>query len=111
MSDYRAFFEQIAEPPPRKRSPYDWQLALGDDPICKDRTIRIPTGFGKTAGVVLPWLYRRVVQQDAHWPLRLVFCLPMRVLVEQKPVSGPIALGYGAHFGLGVLRPRSLDGR
>lgn len=83
MTDYRSFFEQTAEPSENKRSPHPWQQALGDDPLCKDRTIRIPTGFGKTAGVVLPWLYRRVIQNDERWPLRLVFCLPMRVLVEQ----------------------------
>ncbi|MBN1210265.1 MAG: DEAD/DEAH box helicase [Myxococcaceae bacterium] len=50
---------------------------------CGNRLLRIPTGFGKTAGVVLPWLFHRVVREDASWPLRLVFCLPMRVLVEQ----------------------------
>jgi CRISPR-associated endonuclease/helicase Cas3 len=46
-------------------------------------TIRIPTGFGKTAGVVVTWLYHRVARSDERWPRRLVFCLPMRVLVEQ----------------------------
>ena len=75
---YPAFFERLTG-----STPHAWQDDLGSDPVCKDRTIRIPTGFGKTAGVVLPWLYRRVVQKDARWPLRLVFCLPMRVLVEQ----------------------------
>jgi len=83
LTEYRTFFEKTAEPSRQKRSPHAWQQALGDDPVCKDRTIRIPTGFGKTAGVVLPWIYRRVVQNDARWPLRLVFCLPMRALVEQ----------------------------
>lgn len=78
MSNYEAFFEHVAE-----RKPHDWQRALGDDPICKDRTIRIPTGFGKTAGVALSWLHHRVVRRDDRWPRRLVFCLPMRVLVEQ----------------------------
>src|SRR5262249_12697844 len=48
-----------------------------------DRLLRVPTGFGKTAGTVLPWLFRRVVEERAAWPMRLVYCLPMRVLVEQ----------------------------
>ncbi|OGV72286.1 MAG: hypothetical protein A3K19_21785 [Lentisphaerae bacterium RIFOXYB12_FULL_65_16] len=29
------------------------------------------------------WLHNRVVRQDDAWPRRLVWCLPMRVLVEQ----------------------------
>lgn len=45
--------------------------------------IRIPTGFGKTLGVLGAWLYHRVEQQDDRWPRRLVWTLPMRVLVEQ----------------------------
>jgi len=32
----------------------------------------------------------------------------LRVTFE-KPLPGPIALGYGAHFGLGVMRPFSQD--
>ncbi|MCA2980809.1 MAG: CRISPR-associated endonuclease Cas3'' [Myxococcaceae bacterium] len=50
--------------------------------------LRIPTGFGKTAGTVVAWLHHRVVKQNKTWPTRLVFCLPMRVLVEQT--SGTI---------------------
>jgi len=63
--------------------PHPWQIALGTDATCRDRMIRIPTGFGKTAGVVLAWLYNRVHRGDEAWPRRLIFCLPMRVLVEQ----------------------------
>lgn len=64
-------------------SPHPWQETLGEDETCRDRLLRVPTGFGKTAGVVLPWLYHRVLRGDRRWPTRLVFCLPMRVLVEQ----------------------------
>jgi CRISPR-associated endonuclease/helicase Cas3 len=63
--------------------PHEWQRELGEDAVCRDRMIRIPTGFGKTAGVVLAWLRHRVEHENAAWPRRLVFCLPMRVLVEQ----------------------------
>ncbi|MCS7026834.1 MAG: DEAD/DEAH box helicase [Bryobacteraceae bacterium] len=45
--------------------------------------MRVPTGFGKTAGVVIAWLWNRVHHGRADWPRRLVFCLPMRTLVEQ----------------------------
>ena len=48
--------------------------------------VRAPTGLGKTAMAVLGWLWRRRFAEDAvqqATPRRLVYCLPMRVLVEQ----------------------------
>jgi len=50
---------------------------------CRSQLIHIPTGLGKTAAVVLAWLWNRVHLQDRRWPRRLVYCLPMRTLVEQ----------------------------
>ena len=52
--------------------------------------VHVPTGLGKTATVVLGWIWRRF-----HAPLstkkttarRLVYCLPMRTLVEQTARS------------------------
>jgi CRISPR-associated endonuclease/helicase Cas3 len=44
--------------------------------------LRAPTGSGKTATALLGWLWRREVR-PADTPTRLVYCLPMRVLVEQ----------------------------
>ncbi|WP_448871759.1 type I-G CRISPR-associated helicase/endonuclease Cas3g [Desulfobulbus propionicus] len=78
-------------------APYGYQcrLACGDqaDPIkpetltagsdCASRLISIPTGLGKTAAVVLAWLWNRVALGKEDWPRRLVYCLPMRTLVEQ----------------------------
>ncbi|GIW54964.1 MAG: hypothetical protein KatS3mg082_1368 [Nitrospiraceae bacterium] len=49
--------------------------------------VDVPTGLGKTAMAVLGWLWRRrfhldeAVRKDTS--RRLVYCLPMRVLVEQ----------------------------
>jgi len=90
--------------------PYAWQERLADDPNCQSRLIDIPTGLGKTAGVVLAWLWnrlgnqpstdpqpshsttrppclaaarRRRVHHSTTFPRRLVYCLPMRTLVEQ----------------------------
>ena len=63
------------------RSPYEYQKLLGESPICS-RAIHIPTGSGKTAAVVLAWLWNRLTRPD-ETPRRLVYCLPMRVLVEQ----------------------------
>ena len=45
--------------------------------------IDVPTGFGKTAAVVLAWLWNRVLTRRRDWPRRLVYCLPMRTLVDQ----------------------------
>ena len=45
--------------------------------------IDVPTGFGKTAAVVLAWLWNRVLTRRPDWPRRLVYCLPMRTLVDQ----------------------------
>src|SRR2546429_87203 len=45
--------------------------------------LRAPTGAGKTATAVLGWLWRWVSKKP-DTPRRLVYCLPMRVLVEQS---------------------------
>jgi CRISPR-associated endonuclease/helicase Cas3 len=50
---------------------------------CQSRLINIPTGLGKTAAVVLAWLWNRAHLQNPDWPRRLVYCLPMRTLVER----------------------------
>jgi len=50
---------------------------------CRSQLIHIPTGLGKTAAVVLAWLWNRIHLQNPRWPRRLVYCLPMRTLVEQ----------------------------
>jgi CRISPR-associated endonuclease/helicase Cas3 len=80
-------------------SPYEYQcrLACGDDARidkpetlmqsreCHSLLINVPTGLGKTAGVVLAWLWNRLAidRTSSRWPRRLVYCLPMRTLVEQ----------------------------
>lgn len=50
---------------------------------CQSHLIDIPTGCGKTAGVVLAWLWNRIILKRSDWPRKLVYCLPMRTLVEQ----------------------------
>ena len=64
-------------------TPRPWQDELGSEPICRDRLIRIPTGLGKTEGVLAAWSYHRLTCAADSWPRRLIWCLPMRVLVEQ----------------------------
>ena len=51
--------------------------------VCHSQIINVPTGLGKTAAVVLAWLWNRVQIRNPEWPRRLVYCLPMRTLVEQ----------------------------
>lgn len=59
--------------------PYQTGLANTDWPDL----LNIPTGLGKTAAVTLAWLFKTQVQNCPDTPRRLVWCLPMRVLVEQ----------------------------
>jgi len=63
--------------------PRQWQWELADASTCRNRLIRVPTGLGKTEGVLAAWSFYRVGQANDRWPRRLVWCLPMRVLVEQ----------------------------
>ncbi len=64
----------------RARGRDDW---LNNSSACESTLIDIPTGFGKTSAVVLAWLWNRIVRRRSDWPRRLVYCLPMRTLVEQ----------------------------
>lgn len=71
-----------------KRFEYQRRLADGDEEAYeRSLLISVPTGMGKTAAVVLAWLWNRTGHPDAEhrdrWPRRLVYCLPMRTLVEQ----------------------------
>lgn len=63
--------------------PYQAGLATGTE---LPQLLDVPTGCGKTAAVVLAWLLRRRFAGEEvrkKTPRRLVYCLPMRVLVEQ----------------------------
>jgi len=58
--------------------------------------VQVPTGLGKTAMVILGWLWRRRFAEQAMraaTPRRLVYCLPMRVLVEQTRENAICWLG------------------
>jgi CRISPR-associated endonuclease/helicase Cas3 len=73
---FQAFFGEATG-----KTPYPYQMSLATAPI-ESRLIDVPTGCGKTAGAILSWLWRRQTN-PAQSPRRLVYCLPMRVLVEQ----------------------------
>lgn len=80
---YRDFVRRASGIPTLE--PYDYQHRLAGEGL--PELLAVPTGCGKTAGVVLGWLFRRSVHPDEtvrattpHW---LVYVLPQRVLVEQ----------------------------
>jgi CRISPR-associated endonuclease/helicase Cas3 len=75
MMHYAKFFELVT-----RCSPFAYQQELGVKPW--PDLVVIPTGLGKTAGVVVAWLWKNL-NRDSETPRRLAYCLPMRVLVEQ----------------------------
>lgn len=79
--DYTIFFGSATGHEPY---PYQAKVAERND---LPALLRIPTGAGKTEAVILGWLYRYFHHPDATvrsaTPRRLVYCLPMRTLVEQ----------------------------
>src|SRR5690554_5750616 len=73
--NYSDFFEQITE-----YAPFPYQKRLGEEAF--PDLLDIPTGLGKTAAVIIAWLYKRLESPETT-PRRLIYCLPMRVLVTQ----------------------------
>jgi len=68
-------------------APYEYQRRMAE--AAWPDALVAPTGLGKTAAVVLAWLWHR--RQRPETPRRLVYCLPMRTLVEQ---TGRLALEW-----------------
>lgn len=99
-------------------APFDYQHRLAVEPW--PDLLEIPTGLGKTAGVTLAWLFKRgwrpggrAEAPDPTTPRRLVWCLPMRVIVDQthRNVSGWLsALGIGGNPGQGRVSTHLLMG-
>ena len=82
---YLEFFRQAtrSEKTPDGLDPFPYQSRLAQKNEDWPDLLDVPTGLGKTAAVVLAWLYKRTVVHDPKTPRRLIYCLPMRVLVEQ----------------------------
>ncbi len=83
MNAFDAWFSNLTNHP----APRDWQANLAAEESPRSRLIRISTGLGKTEGVLSTWSYHRCQRNHDAWPRRLVWCLPMRVLVEQTQVA------------------------
>lgn len=78
---FKDFFKQATNG--KIGDPFPFQEAFAKD---IPALVRVPTGLGKTAMAVLGWLWRRNCAGEEirhNTPRRLVYCLPMRVLVEQ----------------------------
>ena len=78
---YRLFFEQATE----NSTPLRYQARLATESDFR-ALLDVPTGLGKTAAAILAWVWRRRFAEESvrrSTPRRLVYCLPMRVLVEQ----------------------------
>lgn len=78
LDGYPSLFRQATG-----EEPFPFQSAFARD---LPSLVNVPTGLGKTAMAVLGWLWRRQCAGEdirAATPCRLVYCLPMRVLVEQ----------------------------
>ena len=74
--DYINFFKKATG-----FEPYPYQMKLAGD---KDfpQILNIPTGMGKTNAIILSWIWKVENNQD-NVPRRLIYCLPMRSIVEQ----------------------------
>ncbi len=80
MSDFNSWFASLTA---ASSPPHDWQRSLAASETPRSQLVRIPTGMGKTLGVLAAWSWHRLHLDNDMWPRRLVWCLPMRVLVEQ----------------------------
>ncbi len=103
---FRSFFEVATGLP---KGPHQYQANLAECRRLPD-LLAVPTGCGKTAAAVLSWAWRRRECPDddirRRTPRRLVYCLPMRSLVEQVHED---IVGWFANLGW-LQRPQPLPG-
>ena len=79
---YEEFFRRATN---AANAPFPFQTAFATASEIPS-LVQVPTGLGKTAMAVIGWLWRRNgagPRLCGAAPRRLVYCLPMRVLVEQ----------------------------
>lgn len=76
---YTDFFRQVFGE--NILSPFDYQQRLAEN-LDNISLVNVPTGAGKTKAIIAAWLWKRLTQPESVGR-RLVYCLPMRTLVEQ----------------------------
>jgi CRISPR-associated endonuclease/helicase Cas3 len=104
--NYIQFFRHAtaSEDKPGGIEPFPYQIRLAENPW--PDALDVPTGMGKTAAAVLAWAYKRRVLADPATPRHLVYCLPMRVLVEQTHrniTEWLVALGLSERIAVHLL--------
>ena len=91
------FFEKATH-----SGPFPYQRRLAEEEQLPE-LVHAPTGAGKTAAAVIGWLWR-YFHSGKPTPRRLVYCLPMWVLVEQtKDESQKWLANLGLDVGVHVL--------
>jgi len=83
-NNYEEFFHQVLG-----NAPYQYQRRLAED-VDWPMALHVGTGLGKSAAVVLAWLWRRRFAENnirQRTPRRLVYCLPQRALVTQTAIA------------------------
>ncbi len=81
-SNYDDFFAlAFTEEGKERQQPFDYQRRLALDADLYS-LVNVPTGAGKTNAILGAWLWRRLRNSESVGR-RLVYCLPMRTLVEQ----------------------------
>ena len=101
--DFREFFRGVTG----LCDPYPYQMRLAEDAAAGQWPffVDVPTGLGKTAAVLAAWLWARLTRPEKT-PRRLVYCLPMRTLVEQTfAVASEMSAAAGRFFEVGGLPP------
>jgi CRISPR-associated endonuclease/helicase Cas3 len=109
MRQFDDFFRTAVTGTSDAARPYPYQRRLAEQGL--PELLDVPTGMGKTLGVTLAWLYRATTHPDLEvrsvTPKRLVYVLPMRVLVEQTRDVIQAAVN---NLGFNEIRVRTLMG-
>ncbi len=77
---FEAFFREVTG----HEAPYPYQVRLAEAAArgAWPELLEVPTGLGKTEAIVAAWMWGRLLAPQSTGR-RLVYCLPMRTLVEQ----------------------------
>ncbi len=111
FANYDEFFQAaFADKNGKGQQPFDYQRRLALDELLPS-LVNAPTGAGKTNAILGAWMWRRLMNPNSVGR-RLVYCLPMRTLVEQTRDVARAAikrLGFEEQFRVRVLMGGDVD--